>query len=72
MSTGAQIGICAAVAVAALCLSWLGIGKAAFDAGRKIGHDEGWNECELDHIANEHRRNYARRNPNGTFKEVKK
>ena len=67
-----MIAVAITVAVAALVLSWVGIGKAAFDAGRELGRDEGWNEREHERIAQEHRRTYARRNPNGQFKEGKK
>lgn len=47
-----------------IVVAWVG-----YETGRNRGRDEGWNERELDRIAHEHRRNYARRNNDGTFAE---
>lgn len=49
------------VALACYCLGHM--------SGRKRGRAEGWNERELDRIAEDSRRNYVRRNANGQFRE---
>ena len=49
------------VALACYCLGHM--------TGRKRGRAEGWNERELDRIAEDSRRNYVRRNTNGQFRE---